>query len=111
MYGVWRKRGEGEPQVVVRSCTTQAGADVYYSRVGKGVGSGSKCEATTINILTGVNKMSDIKQTKYAFWVELTDGQEIRWGGLTLRQVQNMHSVTDKRLPLNVKAYGWEEQK
>jgi hypothetical protein len=52
-----------------------------------------------------------MSEVKYAFWIELTDGQEVRWSGLTLRQVQNMHSMTDKRLPLNIKAYGWEEQR
>jgi hypothetical protein len=54
----------------------------------------------------------DIKvETKYAFWIELTDGQEVRWSGLTLRQVQSMNKMTDTRLPLNIKAFGWEEQK
>ena len=52
-----------------------------------------------------------MSETKYAFWIELADGQEVRWSGLTLRQVQNMHAMTDKRLPLNIKAFGWEEQR
>jgi hypothetical protein len=47
---------------------------------------------------------------KYAFWIELADGQEVRWSNLTQTQATRMHAMTDKKLPLNIKAYGWEEQ-
>lgn len=48
---------------------------------------------------------------KYAFWIELEDGQEVRWSGLTKHQVTRMHLWTENRIPLNIKAFGWEEQK
>lgn len=51
--------------------------------------------------------MSD---TKYSFWIELYDNQEVRWSGLSLRQVQNLHHMTEKRMPNNVRAFGWEEE-
>ena len=47
--------------------------------------------------------------SKYVFWIELRDGQEVRWSGLTKHQVECMHKWTEKRIPINVKAYGWEE--
>lgn len=55
--------------------------------------------------------MSESKETKYAFWIELTDGQEVRWSNLSKRKVIELHSMTEKRIPLNIKAFGWEEQK
>lgn len=56
------------------------------------------------------------KPKKYAFWIEVMDGaggeSEVRWAGLTLRQVQMMHKATDEKLrSMNVKTYGWEEMK
>ena len=54
----------------------------------------------------------DIKvETKYVFWIELTDGQEVRWSNLSKRKVIELHNMTEKRIPLNIKAFGWEEQK
>ena len=56
--------------------------------------------------------MTDIKQTKYAFWVELPDGQEIRWSGLSQYQAKVMHKWTEESVHWScVKATGWEEQK
>jgi hypothetical protein len=52
-----------------------------------------------------------MSETKYVFWIELEDGQEVRWSHLSLRQVQSMNAVTDKRLPLNIKAFGWSEMR
>ena len=48
---------------------------------------------------------------KYVFWIELTDGQEVRWTGLTQRKCIELHNMTERCLPLNIKAFGWEEQK
>jgi hypothetical protein len=48
---------------------------------------------------------------KYAFWIELEDGQEVRWSNLTKTQATRMYAMTDQRLPLNIKTHGWEEQK
>ena len=54
----------------------------------------------------------DIKvETKYAFWVELADGQEVRWSGLTKHQAKMMHKWTEESVYWSsVKATGWEEQ-
>ena len=51
-------------------------------------------------------------QTKYIFWLELRDGQEIRWSGLSQNKAVSMHKWTeDSVLWTNVKAYGWEEMR
>jgi hypothetical protein len=52
-----------------------------------------------------------MSETKYVFWVELRDGQELRWSGLTRHQVVCMHKWTEHRIPPQVKAFGWEESK
>ena len=53
-----------------------------------------------------------MSETKYVFWVELSDGQEIRWSNLTKHKAQNMHKWTEESvLWSNIKAYGWGEQK
>lgn len=49
---------------------------------------------------------------KYTFWVEVLEKDNqlnlIEWRGLTKTQAERMHKATDKHLPNNVKAYGWE---
>jgi hypothetical protein len=52
-----------------------------------------------------------MSEANYTFWIELYDNQEVRWSGLSLRQVQNLHRMTEKRMPINVRAFGWEEEK
>lgn len=52
-----------------------------------------------------------MSEQKYAFWIELTDGQEVRWSGLSKKKVIELHNMTEKRIPDNIKSFGWEEQK
>lgn len=52
-----------------------------------------------------------MSEVKYVFWIETEDGQEVRWSNLTKTQATRMHAMTDANLPLNIKRYGWEEQK
>jgi len=46
---------------------------------------------------------------KYAFWIELEDGQEVRWAPLTQHQAVTMYNRTSDCTPANVKSLGWEE--
>jgi len=52
-----------------------------------------------------------MNETKYVFWVELRNGEELRWPRLTQRQATSMHKWTEERTPLEVKAFGWEEMR
>ena len=47
----------------------------------------------------------------FAFWVELRNGEEVRWSSLTRAQAVTMYNNTDRRQPDNVRSYGWEEMK
>lgn len=51
------------------------------------------------------------QQPQYAFYIETEDGQEVRWAPLSKTLALNMYNLTAKKLPLNVKTYGWEELK
>jgi hypothetical protein len=47
---------------------------------------------------------------KFAFWIELKDGQLLRWVNLTPHQAKCMHKWTEDGIGWsNVKAFGWEE--
>lgn len=47
----------------------------------------------------------------YVFYVELGDGTELRWSGLSLAQARYMYSATSRSTPDNVLRYGWVEVK
>lgn len=49
------------------------------------------------------------QKPKYVFYIETKDGQEVRWEPLSKTLALNMYNLTDKKLPMNVKTYGWEE--
>jgi hypothetical protein len=51
------------------------------------------------------------QEPKYAFYIETEDGQEVRWAPLSKTLALNMYNLTDKKQPVNVKTYGWEEVK
>lgn len=52
-----------------------------------------------------------MNETKYAFFIETEDGQEVRWSNLTKRQAESLYKWTDEHLPMNIKTHGWEEVK
>ena len=51
------------------------------------------------------------QQPKYVFYIEMMDGQEVRWEPLSKTLALNMFNLTVKKQPVNVKTYGWEELK
>ena len=46
---------------------------------------------------------------RWVFWIELEDGQLLRWPHLTQHQAKCMYKWTSEITPDNVKRYGWEE--
>lgn len=44
----------------------------------------------------------------YTFFIETEDGERTEWRGLTLKQARDMNAFTHKRIPVNVKCFGWE---
>jgi len=47
---------------------------------------------------------------KYVFYIVTEDGQTIEWRGLTLGEARKMNTMTDDRVPLGVRRYGWAVQ-
>jgi hypothetical protein len=48
---------------------------------------------------------------RYGFYVELPNGEEIRWCGLTKKQARDMYAYTASHRPENASMFGWEEMK
>lgn len=44
----------------------------------------------------------------YSFHITTNSGEVVEWRGLTMRQAKAMYASTEKRLPDNVRSYGWE---
>lgn len=47
---------------------------------------------------------------KHTFYIEHTDGTEIKWSGLTFREARAMHAYTSAHQPCNVTSHGWYEE-
>lgn len=66
----------------------------------------------TLDLLSGESQtLTPSKEvTLCSFHISTCSGEVVEWRGLTMRQAKAMYAATEKRLPDNVKSYGWEVQ-
>ena len=67
-----------------------------------------KEDEVTVDMFEVLEKYTP-KSSKYRFYIETRDGEEVEWRGLSQTVAKAMYSYTNKNQPSNVVRCGWEE--